>query len=324
MSETQKRKRTGITVALVTAGLVLAGGGATWGYFAYQDAQATAEAEALGERVLEARVDAETAITAHLAVVTDVEGMRDTLQPSVEIVEARAELFAEEPLEAFTSIFHTLGEEIEQPQDTNLAAPSPFDNPEFFDEFVEAYRGADENGRAELTANADAAVDQLGRQSKELAQADSALAGTVAEAQQAGIALANTLSDQADHHASAHPEADAEITAALHNAVSAEGVEAPADDNLADHIAGLQDRLIQYVEAVDRVKESHTAAVAAREEAERKAAEEAAAAEAAARQQASQQASPPQGGGDNGNYGMMCSRVVPNFNGMMSLMLVPC
>lgn len=323
MSETNTKRSTGKIVAFTVIALVLVGGGVTWGITLYRDAKLTEEAQAYVHTVSTARSDAEAARATHLQSREAAQASLGALQPSVDIIQSRTELFTSETLTPLTDTFAALSENVEYPATAEVVLTAPFDDPDFETLFVTQYRDAEPEHRVALAEQSDTTVEDLTEFTQLMNEADTELAALVIASQRAAVSLAQTLPDQAHTIASGHPEADETTVTAIHTAASVEGWSEVSDAQLSERVAELQDRLIVYVESADRVSESHKAAVALREEAERQAAEEARR-QAAAAAQASAAAS-GSGSGSGSSKPRMCNKVSPGFGGnAMSLRLVPC
>src|SRR5690625_790634 len=139
-----RKRRPRVIAAVTVAALMLAGAGA-WGAMTVRDNRLTTEAQGYLHAVRVQERDARAAQTAHADQVDAAQASLEALEPSAEMLQARAELFDEEALEAFTAAMEVLTEASANPAAEQVQVDVLFD-PDA-GTFVDQYRAAPEEER---------------------------------------------------------------------------------------------------------------------------------------------------------------------------------
>lgn len=305
MSAQQRSKRPVLITLITVTAVALAGAGA-WAAVSYRDAQVSEEARAYAAAVHRAHEAAEVALETHLARVEDARGAYQAMATPLELVQTRSELFEEQNLEAFTAAMAAHSHAIAEPEVTAVPLDPLFSGANPDEEFVQAYRDAGGEERAQLAQASAEVVEDLEQLTVSLDEANEALAETSDTSHRAALALAQSLPERVDSLVAEYSEAEESVAVAMHDAVADGEWDLDAED-IAEQMRAVQDQLIVYIENADRLRGSHDEAVAAREEAERRA----------------EEAASTRSGGGGGVR--MCNRFIPGLGGSPGyLALVPC
>ncbi|HLS34062.1 MAG TPA: hypothetical protein VK039_10780, partial [Brevibacterium sp.] len=212
-----RKRRPRVIAAVTVAALVLAVAGA-WGAMTVRDNRLTTEAQGYLHAVRVQERDARGALTAHADQVDAAQGSLEALEPSAEMLQARAELFDEGALEAFTAAMEVLTDASANPVAAQVQVNPLFDADA--GTFVDQYRSAPEEERQALAAMSEDQVRELEELARMFRDGDAELDEAVTGAESTALAIAQHLPDQATTIAADYPEAEEDALEALHTAAA--------------------------------------------------------------------------------------------------------
>ena len=358
-----RAKRPVLIAAITVAALVLAGAG-VWGAITIRDNRLTNEAQGYLEAVWAQEQLTQAALSSHLEQFEDAQASLQALQPSEEMLQARPEMFDDEPVAGLTGALEVLTEAAASPVAEQVQVDALFDADA--GTFVEQYRSAPAEDRNALAASSQDAVGELRDLVQSIQVADADLDEAVTGAESAALAIVNHLPDRAATIAAEYPEAEDDVVHALHTAAAGEqtgnapeaepgaeedeearehdeqagdnqGSDAPANDEEVSTASADGGAELDPAVVAERIASLPELLIAFTESADdvrdshervldERAAEEERARIAAEEARAAEQRAQQNSssGGGSGSSGGVCTRFVPSLTGGGSLVLVPC